>query len=145
MQKLGVDRLLIQFEHDVDKNRVLGQGPWAFDKNLVVLRTINAEDDPQYVSLDHCDFFVHAMGLPMVMRHRAMAEVLGNALGIFKDVDNSYAKGFTNLRFIATVDIRKSLHRVINITGPGGQEIQVRLAYERLPNFCYFCGILGHL
>lgn len=34
---------------------------------------------------------------------------------------------------------------MMQITRPDGQESQVQLAYERLPNFCYYYGILGHL
>lgn len=147
MQKLGFDKILIQFEHVIGKNRVMGKGSWVFDKNLVVLRTLEADEDPQTVSLDWCDFFVQAVGIPVVMRHKPMAEVLGNTMGKFKEMDNSHEKGFigTNLRFMVSMDITKPLRRMINITGPTGQEIQVRLAYERLRNFCYFCGTLGHL
>lgn len=34
---------------------------------------------------------------------------------------------------------------MIHVSGPNGQELQVRLAYERLPNFCYHCCIIVHL
>lgn len=43
----------MQFEHVIDKNRVLGKGLWAFDKNLLVLHPLTASEDPQTVSLDY--------------------------------------------------------------------------------------------
>lgn len=125
----------------------MGQGPWAFDKNLVVLRKLLAGEDPLTISLDECDFFVHAMGMPLMMVHHRMAEVLGNAMGKFSCMDNSHEKGFlgSTLRFRVTIDITKPIRRMIQVTGPDGQEITVQLAYERLPNFCYYCGLIGHL
>lgn len=71
--------------------------------------------------------------------HSEMAKVLGNAMGTFKSVDNSHAKGFigTTLRFRVDIDVSKPLRRMIQIAGPEGHEIQIGLAYELLPNFCY--------
>lgn len=91
--------------------------------------------------------FIQATGLPLMLSHPGMERVLGDAMGTFKHVDNSQEKGSvgTMLRFRATIDITKPLRRMIQITGPQGQEIQVHVAYERLPNFFYFCGIMGHL
>lgn len=82
-----------------------------------------------------------------MLKHRDMAEVLGNAMGTFQFLDNTEEKGLCAeaLRFRVRIDITKLLHRMIHITGPDGQGIRVRLAYERLPNFCYLCGTFGHL
>lgn len=41
------------------------------------------------ISLNECDFFVPASGLPLLMMHRGMAELLGNAMGKFKMMDNT--------------------------------------------------------
>lgn len=144
---MGDDRLFFRFAHVVDKRRVLSMGPRAFDKNLVVLRPIAAGCDPNTMKLDHSDFHVHAIGVPFNLMHRKMAEFLGNAIGSFVDLGYDESKAFsgTALRFRATIDITKPLRRMIQIKGPNGEELHIRLAYERLPNFCYYCGCLGHL
>lgn len=66
-------------------------------------------------------------------------------MGNFKSVENMYDKGSigTSLRFRVDIDVTKPLRHVIQLSGPDGQEFQVRLAYERLPNFCYYYGIIG--
>lgn len=76
-----------------------------------------------------------------------MAKVLGDAMGIFVGVDNSHVKGFVGnpLRFKVRIDITQPLRRVIKILGQNNQEVMIRIAYERVPNFCYFYGVLGHL
>lgn len=46
---------------------------------------------------------------------------------------------------LLSIDITKPLLQFMFIEGPNSQKIQVVIGYERLPNFCYFCGLLGHL
>lgn len=81
MHKIGEDQILIQFGHVVEKQCVMWRGPWAFDKNLVILQELEVGDDPASVSLNECDFSVHAAGLPVTLMHNAMAELLGSAMG----------------------------------------------------------------
>ncbi|KAL6550173.1 hypothetical protein OROMI_020661 [Orobanche minor] len=143
IQKVGEDRVLYQFMTKDDKDSVLRKGPSAFDRNLVVLSPVQENEDPLQTDLNSTEFFVQATGLPIMLMHCEMAEFLGGALGDFVAMDNS--SRFVGLRFKAKIDITKPLRRVIQAEGPKNEVITVKLAYERLPNFCYFCGILGHL
>lgn len=49
------------------------------------------------------------------------------------------------MRIRVSIDVSKPLTRVMHLTGPNRQKIQIRFAYEKMPNFCYLCGLLGHL
>lgn len=60
MQKVGDDRILVQFRHVVEKDCVLTRGPWVFDKKLVIFRPFLAKEDPTEVPLHLCEFLVHA-------------------------------------------------------------------------------------
>ena len=49
------------------------------------------------------------------------------------------------LRLRINMDITKPLRKFVTVAMVGGQrDIQARLAYERLPTFCYECGMIGH-
>ncbi|CAH9055008.1 unnamed protein product, partial [Cuscuta epithymum] len=38
IQEIGEKRYLFTFYHSIDRNRVLNDGPWLYDQNLLVLK-----------------------------------------------------------------------------------------------------------
>ncbi|KAL0430277.1 UNVERIFIED_CONTAM: hypothetical protein Sradi_0653700 [Sesamum radiatum] len=51
----------------------------------------------------------------------------------------------SSMRIRVFVDVTKPLKRVLKIRTTLGDEQLLSFTYERLPNFCYLCGCLGHL
>ncbi|KAK4415982.1 hypothetical protein Salat_2705600 [Sesamum alatum] len=43
------------------------------------------------------------------------------------------------------MDVRRPLKRFLTVRSSTREEIMVSFSYERLPNFCYICGVLGHI
>ncbi|KAL0421421.1 UNVERIFIED_CONTAM: putative mitochondrial protein [Sesamum latifolium] len=77
----------------------------------------------------------------------AFNPVRGNRLGKFKEVDldkNGEAWG-SFLRVRVALDITKPLKRALKLHTILGDEQLISFSYERLPNFYYFYGCLGHL
>ncbi|KAL0322050.1 UNVERIFIED_CONTAM: hypothetical protein Scaly_2501400 [Sesamum calycinum] len=62
------------------------------------------------------DLNIH--GLPLRMMTKEVAEVIGNRIVVFLESDRTQGRGET---------------------------IMASFTYERLPIFCYGCGILGHI
>ena len=48
------------------------------------------------------------------------------------------------LRVWVQIDVTKRLIRGKKITIEGGEARWVQFKYEKLPNFCYRCGLLSH-
>lgn len=146
-KKIGDDRFLFQIQFEGDMKRVMWRSPWAFDRNLVILRPIAHDEVPELVNLDVCDFYVQITGLPISCIHKKMAEFVGNSMGLFVAFDGEDHKGANGsvMRIRVTLNITKPLLRVLNIEGPNDRVFQLHLTYEKLPNFCYFCGKIGHL
>ncbi|KAL0359793.1 UNVERIFIED_CONTAM: hypothetical protein Sangu_0828700 [Sesamum angustifolium] len=72
---------------------------------------------------------------------------IGNKLGRLKEVDldsNGEVWG-SSVRIRVAIDTSKPLKRVLKLRTVLGDEQLVTFTYERLPNFCYLCGRLGHL
>ncbi|KAL0388103.1 UNVERIFIED_CONTAM: putative mitochondrial protein [Sesamum radiatum] len=77
------------FFHSVDRDRVLASGPWAFEKNLVVIAPVSDIDNPAEVDLAWCDFHVRIHGLPLGKMTPEIASFIGGKIGRLKDFDLS--------------------------------------------------------
>ncbi|KAK4428542.1 hypothetical protein Salat_1154000 [Sesamum alatum] len=140
-------RILFRFNHSLDRRKVMEGGPWALDKNLLVLRQIEENDNPAHIDLSWTDFYIHVHDLPLSRMMKEIATFIGNQLGIFCDVDlNRGGQGWgSSLRIRIGIYITKPLRRIMKLCTTMGEESVISFSYERLPNFCYWCGKLGHI
>jgi hypothetical protein len=73
-----------------------------------------------------------------------MAKKLGNILGTFEEMDMKDCNRMGKfLRIRVSMDLRKPLKRGSKLNFQG-KDIWVDYKYERLPNFCFACGRVGH-
>lgn len=93
-------------------------------------------------------FWVHFHNLPRVCFFKKYAIALGNSLGGFEaaDCDEDGKMEGESLRVRIKIDINEPLKRGTNIKiGTRGEMKWIPATYEKLPNFCYLCGRLGHV
>ncbi|KAL0412613.1 UNVERIFIED_CONTAM: hypothetical protein Sradi_1463000 [Sesamum radiatum] len=122
---LDGERFLLKFFHELDRNRVLERCPWAFDKNLVVLAPVEAEDEPTQINLDWCQFHIHIHGLPLGKMTPEIAAFIGNRLGKFKEVEldrNGEVWG-SSVRIRVALDVTKPLKRALKIHTALGDDL----------------------
>ncbi|KAL3825322.1 hypothetical protein ACJIZ3_021351 [Penstemon smallii] len=132
VKKIGDGRFLFMFRHKYDRQKALSEGPWSFDKNLIVLNTIGELDNPRSVNLDWNEFHVHVSGIPFTKMNRAMAVHIGDCLGrLIGKEKRDY--------------VTKPIRRLLKLKSDQGDTIVVTFQYERLSNFCYFCGKMDHI
>jgi len=121
-----------------------------FGKELVVVAEFEGNK-----TIDEVDFFfipiwirVHKM--PLGLMTREAGELIGEMVGKVLDVDadeNGRAVG-EFLRIKVRLDIRKPLMRGVTLDiGDGDHENNkwCPLVYEFLPDFCFICGLIGHV
>ncbi|KAL0402420.1 UNVERIFIED_CONTAM: hypothetical protein Slati_4271900 [Sesamum latifolium] len=145
--QLPTNRLLLQFYHVIDRNRALDCCPWSFDKNVLILNELKADENPVNVDLSRCDFYVHVHDLPLSRMNRGLATFIANWLGTFWDIemdDQGRAWGAT-LRIRVSLDVNKPLTRALRIHTTMGEEQLITFTYEGLSIFCCLCGKLGHI
>ncbi|KAL3813153.1 hypothetical protein ACJIZ3_014421 [Penstemon smallii] len=117
-------RLIFSFKHKLDKRKALEGGPWSFKKRLVVLNSVLPDANPVNIDLRWCEFYVHIMGLPLAKYNKSMVEKICSKLGKLISIQASSFMMISNDR---------------------GDLIVATFKYERLPNFCYRCGLLDHV
>ena len=143
---IGDEMFLVEFEDDRDKRRVLEMRPWHYEKQLVLLQEFDGKRDPKDIVLRWSPFWVQIYNLPLNHRTRETGMAIGASLGEVLEVDvaDSGVQWGICLRVRVSLDVSRKLIRGKRILGEEGEDWWVRFKYERLPNFCYRCGLLEH-
>ncbi|XP_019190338.1 PREDICTED: uncharacterized protein LOC109184755 [Ipomoea nil] len=146
MQQIQSQRYLIRFYHEADLVRILSDGPWSFEQSLLIMRRVMPGEDPEVVPLDLADFWVQIHSLPTGLRSAVVVSAIGSFLGTLVMVDERNFDGTmrTYYRVRVTIDATKPLKKQMKLKKDNGVWVLVDFRYERLPTFCFVCGIIGH-
>lgn len=137
---------VFQFYNVADKQRVLEGCPWSFDNQLLLLKKVSGDQQPSEVSFQFSPFWVRLLDVPFGKRTENMAREIGEVLGGFLELDNTDPLGWQEfMRIRVMVDLNKPLRREVKIGGLGNAVKWVDIKYERLTDFCYYCGRIGHV
>lgn len=136
---------VVQFASLRDKSKVMAGRPWTFDQNLVLLNEIEGDLQPSNLSLTRCPFWVRLYNLPLAYRTERHVNLIGGCLGDVQEVDSDGIRWDTSARVRVLLDVTKPLRRVQKIALKTGAAAMIELKYERLPTFCYVCGLIGHI
>lgn len=144
---MGPNLFLAQFMCLGDWNRVMGGGPWIFRNAAVPMEEYDGISDVRQYKLDRIPAWARIMGIPDgLMKKKSVAEKIAGKVGIppFRVVVN---EGRLNpskyLRARVYLKLDTPLVRFVPLTLKESKRYPVE--YEKLPDFCDFCGLMGHL
>ncbi|KAL5756018.1 hypothetical protein ACOSQ2_020764 [Xanthoceras sorbifolium] len=139
---------VFQFQNQADKRRVLTGGPWSFDKCLIVLEEPRGDGKFLDMGFSHVQFWVQLHNVPLVCMTKEIGWALGNKIGRVMDIDVS-ATGDCLGRFLrvrVVIDVTKPLNRFLRVCLlEGDPDTVLLLRYERLAEYCFQCGVVGHV
>ncbi|KAK2988437.1 hypothetical protein RJ640_001386 [Escallonia rubra] len=137
----------IFFKHEWDRKRVLDSCPWLVMSSYLVVRDWPPHLTLEEIEFSYSPFWIRISGLPPNLMSRANAEKIGSKLGVVLDIDfatEGNLSWFKYLRIQVKMDISKPLQtgfkRIVKHSIPSW----VRIQYERMPDFYFTCGRLGH-
>ncbi|KAK2991912.1 hypothetical protein RJ640_014108 [Escallonia rubra] len=137
----------ITMNHEWDRNRILESRLWSVMSSHVVVR-----DWPPHLSMDEIDFsqspfWIRVSGLPPNLMTKSNAEKIGSKIGKVLEIDFTADGKIAWLRFLriqVMLDITKPLFTGFTRLKDSISVSWTRLQYERLPDFCFTCGRMGH-
>jgi hypothetical protein len=146
IQDVGDNMVLIEFEEAADLERVLLGEPWSYDKYLIAFHRLSNEVAVENLPFHLVDFWVQLHNLPVLSMKRKVAVAMGSYIGEVLPSPNQEEEAVNGkyLRVRVRVDITKPLCHGRKISLGNGAEDWVSFQYERLPNFCYWCGTPTH-
>lgn len=145
----GNNIFLFRFEEAEDKDHILKDGPWSISNNLLILEPLEIGGTVEDVEFSHCPFWIQIHGLPVEKMTRANAELIGKRLGKLLAVETSHdgiLLGRSFLRVRAAIKVSDPLPKGFWLRRKpgGGDDIWISYKFEKLTDFCYACGRLGH-
>lgn len=95
-------------------------GLWNFNKHLIVLFEIQADESPEDVKCLWCDFHIQVTGLPFNRMTPSMAECISRSVGVFPsmDLDTNRTNPHSFLRIRVSRNVSKPSKQVISIKTP---------------------------
>ncbi|KAE8770391.1 hypothetical protein D1007_57857 [Hordeum vulgare] len=166
-KELETNIFLFTFRQAAGWRRALEEGPWWFDKELLVMEEFDPEKTVEEYDFKLIPMWIHVFGLPLGQMNRHTRERIGDDFHELLEVDVGHdgrAMG-KYLRVKVKLDITVPLMRGFVLdrdkkegkgSGVVGVEEEVsghkrtkgllccRFEYEHMLDFCYTCGVVGH-
>ncbi|PWA64139.1 hypothetical protein CTI12_AA345860 [Artemisia annua] len=144
--ELDSNMFLVHFDHYVDFKRVVEDGPWSFERNLVVLKSTENDELPTESDMSKVSFWIRLLNVPLSWRNKVSVGRIAAKLGDVMDVDDAYFENQSkHIRAKVMINILSPLCRFVNVMNLQNEKVRVYIQYEKLPNYCYWCGLLGHI
>ncbi|KAK6163027.1 hypothetical protein DH2020_002868 [Rehmannia glutinosa] len=148
IESVGENLFIMEFRSIVDKRRTLTEGPWNFHRNLVLFQEIQGLQNPRSVTFEKIDIWVQLHNLPIAFMNRNILEMIGSKIGLILEIDEGEGGNFWGrfARIRVRIDLGKPLKKFVSVqVEQEKDEVIVLLVYERLPDYCYACGRIGHV
>lgn len=84
--------------------------------------------------------------LPLSARTETRVKQIARSCGQFIEIDRQTLEGLgRSVRIKVRVSIAKPLKKGVKVEQRNNLPVWIPFKYERLPTFCYVCGMLGHM
>lgn len=133
------------FESKEDVDKVLNFS-WTFRDLQVIIQEWPDDKAFHEINMNITTFWIQAFGIPVRFTNLQTAQQIGNCVGKFTkaDLNISSQKWKKSLRIQVQIDILKPLTSTVLLDCLGRPKFLIEIRYERLSDFCYQCGFLGH-
>lgn len=147
--KLRKIPFLFRFESRLDLDKVHREGPWRFNDFSVDVHDVPPSKVLPRVELFLVPYWLQLYGLPALWQHAYMASYVGylmrHVLDVGATVWHNTSIGLSFICIRVLMDVRNRLPRGTSVKLDDDTDMKVAFKYERLFNFCYWCGVVDHV
>ena len=145
MRDVGNHIILFVFSNVIEADRIIATEPWTYDKNLIILSRYDGLCPIRNASFHTVNFWVQLHGLPVSRLNEKHAYGIGETLrAVSKAFHAGELFGGNFLRVRVGVNVSQPLNRGRIVRLGTDEEVWVSFKYEKMPNFCYWCGMVSH-
>ena len=146
VEVVAIDKniFLFTFNHEVDVRKVWDRRPWSFKGDHVILKKCDAEWSLNEVDFSVSDFWVQVHGLPLNRQDDTNLKKIGRIMGRVLEVDLAGNGWRRFVRVRVGIDINQPLRTGFPLYRKKLPALWIPFKFEKLGNFCYGCGLLGH-
>ncbi|KAI5424796.1 hypothetical protein KIW84_030835 [Lathyrus oleraceus] len=95
-----------------DLESVIQNGPWNFDRNLLVLDRVSGEEQPSGVDMHFGTFCIRVYDLSLMLRSKTMAKKIGDIMGSFEEMGSRETHRIGRfLRIKVKMDLKQPMKR----------------------------------
>ena len=143
---VGKDILQFQFTSEYQMEWVERNDLWNFDDINLLLCQWKKGLSMSNISFTHSPLWAQVWGLSFENLFEEVGRDLGNSLGRYIEIDKRswLLEQAKFMRIQVDLPLNKPLRKGGNFVNLNGSKTWVTFKFERLPCFCFQCGLLGH-
>lgn len=143
--EIGTNFFQFVFEVQEDLNRVLSGGPWLMDNQIMVLKKWGVRIEEDTEAFSKTNLWVQISNLPLHWFSKEIGRKVGSIVDKVQDViiPQSGSREGRHLKIQVEININQPLLRGTAVKCNGTTR-WLQFKYERCPDFCYNCGVIGH-
>lgn len=113
---------LFRFFHKLDMQRVIDEGPWTFNQQVLLVKRLEETDQLASMQLTNLYIWLQVHELPIDFNSEHILKSIGDYVGTFRasDPKNLQRLSRSFLRIQVTIDVRKPLKSKMRIKKKGG-------------------------
>ncbi|KAH7842957.1 hypothetical protein Vadar_011057 [Vaccinium darrowii] len=140
---------LFRFDDEDDKNSILKDNPWLVMNCLLVLKGLVDGVVVSKMDFSLCPFWVQIHGLPVEKMSRVNAEIIGRRFRRLLAIEASSGdilvdRSFLRVRVEINADQPLPKGFWLRRKGDSVSNLWISYKYEKLLDYCYACGRIGH-
>jgi hypothetical protein len=142
-----IEGKILQFfvDDNMDQERILQGNPWIFRNSWLIVHPWDRKTDPTSIDFGHAPVWIQLWGLPPHCKTKKMGESIGELLGKVEASEfYEYPGKKMIIKIKVAIDVKEPIAAGILIGNANDGTHWIDFRYEKLPQVCFRCGILGH-